>query len=170
MTDEKEMPEEIMLGMFYAPAPMSEEYFSVIDAETKAVPLYKAKYIRADLHAPDARGGDVEYIHTKGNEYKCNQCGRMNYVATTLIISAAPKQPDIAGWQPIEECCMPPEDEIVILAWKSTIKPFVFDSARLPDWEMEIRPYCINGSGGAKSYHGQATHWMPLPQPPKENG
>jgi hypothetical protein len=46
MTD---MPEEITLGDFYAPAPMSEQFYSVMDDKTKMQPRKQAKYIRADL-------------------------------------------------------------------------------------------------------------------------
>lgn len=45
-----DMPNEIELGYFYAPAPMSEYYYSVIDKETKADPLFQSGYIRADIH------------------------------------------------------------------------------------------------------------------------
>jgi hypothetical protein len=43
------MPEKITLGYFYAPAPMSEYYYSVVDKETKATPLNTATYTRTDI-------------------------------------------------------------------------------------------------------------------------
>ena len=58
------------------------------------------------------------------------------------------------GWQPIESCLMDGAD--VLLFWR--------------DWQdrdvVEVGPYCRHGSGGARSLHGQATHWQPLPSPP----
>ena len=48
-----EMPDEIELGLFYAPAPMSEHFYSVIDAETKMTPVASAKYVRADKSVPE---------------------------------------------------------------------------------------------------------------------
>lgn len=51
-----EMPNEIELGYFYAPAPMSEHYYSVIDDDTKAEPKERARYIKA----PTNNGGDEQ--------------------------------------------------------------------------------------------------------------
>ena len=47
-----EMPDDIELGLFYAPAPMSEHFYSVIDAETKMTPVISTKYVRADKAVP----------------------------------------------------------------------------------------------------------------------
>ncbi len=60
----------------------------------------------------------------------------------------------------------PPEGISVLLAYKNSMKKFVANNAHIPDWCFEARPYCILGSGGAKSWHREATHWMPLPDAP----
>lgn len=60
----------------------------------------------------------------------------------------------------------PPEGISVLLAYKNSMKKFVANNAHIPDWCFEVRPYCILGSGGAKSWHREATHWMPLPDAP----
>jgi hypothetical protein len=44
----EKMPMKIELGLFYAPAPMSEYYYSVIGDETKMVPESHAKYHHDD--------------------------------------------------------------------------------------------------------------------------
>lgn len=46
--EEKKMPMEIDIGWFYAPAPMSEYFYSVIDADTKMTPESRAKYHHDD--------------------------------------------------------------------------------------------------------------------------
>ena len=38
------MPDEIEIGLFYAPAPMSEYYFAIITKDTKAAPITKRTY------------------------------------------------------------------------------------------------------------------------------
>lgn len=43
------MPDKLKMGFFYAPAPMSEYFFSVINSETKMEPKASATYIRSDL-------------------------------------------------------------------------------------------------------------------------
>ena len=68
-------------------------------------------------------------------------------------------------WQPIETC--PDDGKSVLLAYKNSMKKYCNPNDHIPDWCFEARPYCIKGSGGAKSWHSDATHWMPLPQPPK---
>ena len=90
-----------------------------------------------------------------------NAC--IDHLASTGRLNPVPD-----GWQPIETA---PEDGTpVLLAWKCTMKPFVYNNSKMPDWQMEIRPYCLHGSGGARSYHGEATHWQPLPLAPKPTG
>lgn len=59
-------------------------------------------------------------------------------------------------WRPIETA---PHGEEVLLGWLG------WDGA----WNMEVSQ--ASWSWGAKtkiSRHGQATHWQPLPQPPRE--
>jgi HAMP domain-containing protein len=52
------MPEKIELGLFYAPAPMSEHFYSVIDDKTKMTPEAKANYTRSDI--ADTRIAELE--------------------------------------------------------------------------------------------------------------
>ena len=68
-------------------------------------------------------------------------------------------------WQPIESC--PTDGTVVLLAWKNSMKKFVANNEHIPDWCFEARSLCCIGSGGARSYHAEATHWQPLPVPPE---
>lgn len=83
----------------------------------------------------------------------------------TLIDTRLPSPPR-EGWMDIESC--PTDGKDVLLAYKNSIKPLIHDNANVPDWLMEVHPFCTHGSGGARSYHSQATHWMPLPSPPEK--
>lgn len=61
-------------------------------------------------------------------------------------------------WQSIETC---PDDGAPVLLYHQhphTGQPVI-----------ECRPFAIIGSGGARSCHAWATHWMPLPMPPEES-
>lgn len=69
-------------------------------------------------------------------------------------------------WRPISEC--PDDVKPVLLAWENSMKGYVANNAHIPDWCFTARPYCIHGTHGAKSWHREATHWQPLPEPPKE--
>lgn len=49
MENKDDMPDVIVLGHFYAPAPMSEWFYAVLDeTNNRMIPAYKAKYLRAD--------------------------------------------------------------------------------------------------------------------------
>lgn len=41
-----ELPEDIEVGLFYAPAPMSEHWWGIIDDETKMEPIKRLRYTR----------------------------------------------------------------------------------------------------------------------------
>lgn len=58
------------------------------------------------------------------------------------------------GWRPIETA---PKDEDVLIA-----------AAHIP--ESVGRASCENGEWYKWPYLSQPTHWMPLPEPPKEDG
>lgn len=67
------------------------------------------------------------------------------------------EQPRIKGWQPIETR---PKDYSEILVWDGT-------DIWLVTTEYEMYPK-QNGCGCCStSVHLDATHWMPLPEPPK---
>jgi len=64
-------------------------------------------------------------------------------------------------WQKIESA---PHGERVLLGWWQP------DGLGEQDWECEVGAaswgWRRNGVSNM-SYHGRATHWMPLPEPPK---
>lgn len=66
----------------------------------------------------------------------------------------------IPKWQPIETA---PNQTLCLLTWYD----FTFD-----EWDCEVAmaSYGKRNSAGYsnRSYHGRATHWMPLPVPPSE--
>lgn len=71
-----EMPDEIELGLFYAPAPMSEHFYSVIDRETKMTPVTSAKYVRADKAAPV---GDIDAMVSAYEKERAQYVGGVVY-------------------------------------------------------------------------------------------
>ncbi len=71
-------------------------------------------------------------------------------------------------WLPISDC--PEDGTIVLLAWRNSMKKLYANNDTIPDWEMEVRPYCNAGSGGARSWHRSATHFQHLPAPPRNEG
>ena len=69
---------------------------------------------------------------------------------------------EAGGWRPIESA---PHNEPVLLAWKSN---------GLETWNFEAgaASHGTRYPNGASSmsFHGQATHWRPLPAPPAAGG
>lgn len=66
------------------------------------------------------------------------------------------------GWRPIETA---PHGVVVLLAWRDSF---------LPQWSYEAG-FASHGTrypngASSMSFHGQATHWRPLPAPPSETG
>ena len=66
-------------------------------------------------------------------------------------------------WQPIETA--PKDGTLILGAWQCLNKT----------WDMNAMFYSEEGGDGWwVEYHGDyqhdPTHWMPLPEPPKENG
>lgn len=71
------------------------------------------------------------------------------------ILSTLPPAAAGGGWRPIETA---PADTDLLLGWW-------MEGAWLttPHWEQEVQE-ARNTKGGW--WHGQATHWQPLPSPP----
>jgi hypothetical protein len=114
----------------------------------------------ASQPAQQAGGIDVEGLRREVHErFYATKAEVIDYLAAKGLLASTSR-----GWLPIETA--PDDGTIVLLAWPNSLKRFVAISERMPDWNMEVREYCTHGSGGARSYHGQATHWMPLPLPP----
>ena len=112
--------------------------------------------ITAAQSAEQARE-DLRLQQSALNEY------HEKYNALRLSLSKAEEH---GRWRGIEDGC-PEDGTVVLLAWKNSMKKFVVNNGHIPDWCFEARSYCIIGSGGARSYHGQATHWQPLPTAPQ---
>lgn len=66
-------------------------------------------------------------------------------------------------WQPITEdehgLLIIPHDEIVHLSWWCHLRK---------EWQYETCKFSTGNGFQPYSQHADATHWMPLPQPPKE--
>jgi len=76
---------------------------------------------------------------------------------TLPAIDAALALPGGGGWRPIE---VAPHGDDVLLGW--------YDANG--QWRMELRPYSTGWSRdgvSTMSRHSWATHWMPLPFPPR---
>jgi len=79
-------------------------------------------------------------------------------IGLRAMLTSAPPAPSVGGWRRIEEDAEVdvPLDTDLLLAWWDE-----WSEA----WKIEAN-YAGSERGGWR--HGRATHWMELPQPPKE--
>jgi len=76
------------------------------------------------------------------------------------IIKALAEELRGKEWKLIEDE-RPPHEEVVLLGWYTWDGAWVYEATYFSRGERV-------GNYSNMSEHGQATHWQPLPQPPKE--
>jgi hypothetical protein len=103
-----------------------------------------------------SRKDAIEAVEGLFRIYSCNP----DHVDTAAVVEALSALPGV-GWRDIASD-PPPHGEYVLLCWYH---------GHWETWEYEAQAYShgIRHDDGhsSVSYHGSATHWMPLPEPPE---